>query len=110
MVAFPPRTPAPEILQNFKGINLRQDGLGLADEECLKSINADMHTQLGVLRLRLGRALLNGANLGNAVRTLDRHGNRRYQVAGTALYRNWSSILTEGSLTSSPSIIVLFQR
>lgn len=85
-----------ETLSGFLGVSLRRDGLSIADEQCLYAIEADFHTLYGAIKVRQGRTLLNATQLGGglALRTLARHNTRRYQVAGTVLYRDWSSILT----------------
>jgi hypothetical protein len=83
-----------ESTSGFLGINLRRDSLSLADEDLLRAINADLHRTPGVIRLRQGRTLQPGAALPGAVRTLTRHGLRQYQVAGSGLFRDGTSILT----------------
>lgn len=80
--------------QGFLGVNLRRDRLSLADQEVAYAINADLHTYPGVAVLRFGKTTVYDSALATAVRYLARHNNTRYQVAGTVLYRNATSILT----------------
>ena len=78
----------------FLGIDLKHDGLSVADHDVLRAINADLHAQLGTIRLRAGRTSLGDTGSGIAIRTIDRHNTRRYQVSGTVLYRDFTSALT----------------
>lgn len=82
-----------EILPRFLGVNLRQDRLSIADDECARAINADFHAIVGSISVRRGYTLLvTGGS--SAVRTLARHESRRYHADGTVLYRDGSSIVT----------------
>jgi len=81
-------------IRGFLGVNLRQERMDLADEELAKAINADLHSQLGTVVLRLGRTKTFDPALPGAIRRLAKINTRRYQVAGLSLYRNQSSILT----------------
>lgn len=91
---IPQKAPQSEGLRGFLGVNLRRDRLSLADAEVAKSINADFHTRPGTILLRHGRSLLSSTELGGAVRLLARLNDHRYALAGTTLYRNFSSALT----------------
>lgn len=93
-VLLPPKAPQSDSLRGFLGVNLRRDRLQLADEDCARAINADFHTRPGVALLRLGRQLVSTTTLSGAVRLLARLSERRYQIAGTALYRDFASIVT----------------
>ena len=83
-----------ETLQGFLGVNLRRDRLNLADGEVARAINADLHRQPGTALVRLGRSDQFSTSLGDTIRRLAKHNGRRYQLAGTQLYTNQSSILT----------------
>jgi hypothetical protein len=98
--AFPQKPHQPEQLRSFRGVNLRLDRLSLEDSDCARAIDADLHSRPGVLRLRLGRALLSSTQLDGAVRRLARLNSTRYQIAGTTWYRNFTSLRTglSGSL------------
>lgn len=87
-----------EGLRGFLGINLRRDRLSLADGAVARAINADFHRTPGVALLRLGRTNQSGNNLGATLRRLAKHNSVRYQVAGTTLYADETSILTGLSL------------
>ncbi len=85
----------PTDLHSFRGVNLRQDRLDLADDDLARVINADLHTLPGVVQARLGRSTQFSTALADTViRRLAKHNARRYQVAGQAVYRNQVSILT----------------
>jgi len=91
-----------ETLAQWTGVNLRQDGLSMADQDVLRAIDADFHTQVGTILPRKGRVVMDGSStLGSPIRTLVRHLGRRYQVAGSALYRNWTPILV--GLSADPA-------
>lgn len=82
-------------IRGFLGVNLRTERLDLADEELAKAINADLHTQPGSIVLRLGRTKQFSSALSDTViRRLAKINSKRYQVAGTAVYRDQVSILT----------------
>ena len=98
-----------DTLTGFLGVNLRQDPLTLADTDVLRAINADLHRTPGAIRLRAGRTLQSATSLGAAVRTLARHSSRRYEVAGTALYRDMVSILTGLNGTTLQTTLVPYQ-
>lgn len=79
----------------FLGVNLRRDRLSLADEELAKAINADLHSQLGSIVLRLGRTKQFTTALADTViRRLAKINALRYRVAGRAVYRAQTSVLT----------------
>lgn len=94
-----------ETLQAWSGVNLRTDGLAVGSDELLRAVNADLHSQLGVIRVRAGRQLLSSTNLGAAVYGLFRHNGRRYQAAGTTLYRDFTSILTGLAGSVRPTVL-----
>jgi hypothetical protein len=95
-----------ETLTNFVGVNLRKDPLSLDDGELVRSVNADLHTELGVLRVRKGRQRLHPTQLALApVTALFRHLGRRYQVAAQTLYRNFVPILTGLEGFARPTVI-----
>jgi hypothetical protein len=93
-----------ETLSSWSGVNLRVDPLAVDNHELLRAVNADLHTQLGVIRVRQGRQLLSATNLGAPVNGLWRHNGRRYQAAGVTLFRNFVSILTDLIGTVSPTV------
>ena len=71
----------------FLGVNLRQDRVSLADEEVAKSINADLHSQPGVIVLRLGRTAQNTSALTDLIiRRIAKINNHRYRMVGQSLY------------------------
>jgi len=81
-------------VQGFLGINLRQDRVSLADAELAKAINADLHSQLGVVVLRFGRTKQNSVALADqAIRRLARINSVRYRVAANTVYRDTSQIV-----------------
>lgn len=81
--------------RSFLGVNLRTERVDLADEELAKSVNADLHTQPGSIVIRLGRTKQFSSALTDLViRRLAKINSRRYQVAGTSVYRDQTSILT----------------
>ena len=78
----------------FLGVNLRQDRVSLADEELAKAINADLHSQPGVIVLRMGRTAQNSSALADLViRRIAKINNHRYRVAGQSLYCGETVIL-----------------
>jgi len=79
-------------LVNFLGVNLRRDPSNLRDEDVARAINADLHTKVGTAMLRKGRSRLYSVD--GSVRGLARFGTDRYALAGTALYKNGSSLVT----------------
>ena len=82
-------------IRGFLGVNLRTERVDLADEELAKAVNADFHTQPGTIVLRLGRTKQFSVALTDLViRRLAKINSKRYQVAGTAVYRDQTSILT----------------
>lgn len=88
-----PRTLKPEGLKGFIGVNLRREALSLADGDVARAINVDLHSLPGVLQARLGSRLLLDVGAGSGrVRRLTRYSARRYQVKGTTLYRDGTSI------------------
>src|SRR5262252_3426428 len=102
MPAMSSQTLPRETLAQWTGVNLRQDGLSMADQDVLRAIDADFHTQVGTILPRKGRVVMDGSStLGSPIRTLVRHLGRRYQVAGSALYRNWTPILV--GLSADPA-------
>jgi hypothetical protein len=75
----------------FLGVNLRQDRVSLADEDMAKAINADFHSQPGVIVLRHGRTQHNTDVLADLeIRRLAKINGHRYQVAGTHLYCDYT--------------------
>jgi hypothetical protein len=82
-------------VHGFLGVNLRKERVSLADQELATAINADLHSQPGVVVLRLGRTKQFAAALADlTIRRLARINSVRYQVAANAVYRNQSQILT----------------
>lgn len=87
----------------FLGVNLRQDRVSLADEELAKAINADLHTQPGVIILRLGRTQQNAFALTDLViRRIAKINGHRYRVAGQSVYCDETRVIN-GLL--SPNLI-----
>lgn len=81
-------------IRGFLGVNLRNERMDLADEELAKAINADLHSQLGTVVLRLGRTKQFTTALTNlAIRRLAKINSRRYQIASLEMYRDQVSIL-----------------
>lgn len=81
--------------RGFLGVNLRRDRLSLGEMELARAINADLHTVLGSIRLRLGRTpVLRTALNQHAVRRLARVNGVRYIVADDRLYRSVAGGLT----------------
>src|SRR5919108_4492481 len=93
-VPLVPKTLQRESLGGFRGVNLRQDRLSLADEDVARAINIDFHRHPGVALLRLGSSTQFSTSLGATIRRLARYNSVRYQVAGTVLYANQASLLT----------------
>jgi hypothetical protein len=91
-----------EALYGFVGIDLKHDPISIADHAVMRAINADLHTQVGTMKLRAGRSSLGDTGSGSAIRTMALHNTRRYQVAGTNLYRNFISI--SSSLSASNQV------
>ena len=60
-------------LHTWSGVNLRPDGLAVGEHELLRAMNADLHTELGVIRPRYGRTLLAPTTLPAPVYGLFRH-------------------------------------
>lgn len=85
--------PHADTLTGFIGVNLRRDRLSLADGECARAINADLHTFPGVLRPRRGTIPLATAG-GSVVSRLLRQSGARYALSATAWYRNEVAIVT----------------
>src|SRR5438309_88134 len=103
---MPQATLAPLGSARFLGVNLRQNRLALADEECAKAINADFHTQFGAIVLRLGKGVLYSSILADlVVRRLGRIPPKRWQVAGTSVYRDGVSVLSSLSSNLITSLI-----
>lgn len=85
----------------FLGVNLRQDRLSMADEDVAKAINADLHTQPGVIILRKGRTAQNSSALSDLViRRIAKINNYRYRVAGQSLYCG-DTVVLNGILNSN---------
>lgn len=85
----------------FLGVNLRQDRVSLADEELAKAINADLHSQPGVIVLRLGRTAQNTSALTDLViRRIAKINSYRYRVAGQSVYCGETRIIN-GLLSSN---------
>src|SRR5262245_4599617 len=104
-LAVPQKPQQSEGLRGFLGVDMRRDRLSLADEACAVAINADFHSRPGVIRLRQGRALLASTQLDGAVRLLTRLNQRRYQLAGTTWYRDFTSIRTGLSGKDRKSVV-----
>ncbi len=85
--------PHADTLTGFVGVNLRRDRLSLADGECARAINADLHTFPGVLRPRRGVVTIATAGT-DVVSRLTRQNARRYALSGTAWYRDEVAIVT----------------
>lgn len=88
----------------FLGVNLRQDRVSLADSEVAKAINADFHSQPGVIVLRLGRTAQDASALDDlAIRRLAKINDHRFRVAGQSLYCYDESYLKvlDGTLSSN---------
>jgi len=81
-------------VRGFLGVNLRRDRLDMADGDVARAINADFHRRPGVAIMRLGRTNQFSTSLGATIRRLAKHNGVRYQLAGTALYADETSILT----------------
>src|SRR3990172_6833609 len=82
-------------IKDFQGVNLRKDRVDLQDYKLAKAINADLHTSPGTIVLRKGRTKQFSTALSDLViRRLGKINAKRYQVAGTAVYRDQTSILT----------------
>lgn len=85
----------------FLGVNLRQDRVSMADEELAKAINADLHSQPGVIVLRLGRTAQNTSALSDdVIRRIAKINGNRYRVAGRSLYCGDTRIIN-GLLSSN---------
>ena len=81
-------------IPRFIGVNLRQDRMDLADEELAKAINADLHSAIGTIVLRLGRSKQFTSPLNDlVVRRLGKVNAIRYQVAGQSVYRDQAKII-----------------
>lgn len=83
-----------EGLSSFLGVNLRRDGLTLAEGELARAINADMQTRPGVLLRRRGRTPEFTTALAGPIRAIARHNAQRYHLAGGNWYRGTTSILS----------------
>ena len=78
-------------LRGFLGVNLRRDTLLLEPSELARSINADLHTLPGVIRLRKGRT--SNSTVGTeTVRHIARHNAQLYAFAGHFWYRGTTLI------------------
>jgi hypothetical protein len=96
-------------IRGFLGVNLRKERLDLADEELAKAINADLHTQPGTIVLRLGRTRQFTTALTDfAIRRLAKINSKRYQIAGTNVYRDQTSILS-GLSTNLITTVIPFR-
>jgi hypothetical protein len=74
------------------GLALRRDPLALPATALTRAVNLDLAAHPGVARRRAGsQTLLSG--LDGRVRALAHYAGRRYQVAGTTLYRDGIEIL-----------------
>lgn len=83
--------PHADTLTGFVGVNLRRDRLSLADGECARAINADLHTFPGVVRPRRGVVVLSSDGAG-IVSRLTRQNARSYMLAEGTWYRNGTAI------------------
>ena len=101
---MPTLASAQKTIRSFLGVNLRRDRLDLEDYELAKAINADLHSMLGSISLRLGRTSLFSSSLGGSVRRMGKVNSIRYQVANQTLYRNQSSISTSLSANKITTI------
>src|SRR5437867_2866570 len=79
----------------FLGVNLRKNRVSLADQDVARAINADLHSQVGTIVLRLGRTKqFTNALTETTIRRLAKINNIRYQVAGRSVFRNQVNILS----------------
>lgn len=93
-LAIPQRLLQREALGSFLGVNLRKDPLSMADGDVVRSMNADMHLQPGILRPRKGRTALSSTTLPFPVTLVTSQAGTRYQVAGQVLYSNFSALIS----------------
>lgn len=92
---MPTFTKVKQEIRSFQGVNLRKDRLDLADEELAKAVNADLHNFPGSIVLRNGRSKLYTTALSDTtIRRISKINSMRYQVAGTTVYRDQTSVLT----------------
>jgi len=96
---------ATQEIKGFLGVNLSKDRLNLADDELAKAINADLHSQPGTILLRYSKNKQFSSGLGSSIRKLAKINSKRYQAAGTVLYRDQASILTGLSSNLITSVI-----
>lgn len=83
------------------GVNLRRDRLNLEDQDLAKAINADLHTEVGTILLRLGRSKQNSTALADVlIRRMARINSNRYRVAGQSVYCGTTKVL-DGTLSTN---------
>lgn len=78
-----------ETIEHLLGINLRTERAALTSQQLAKSINANLHDQVGTTALRDGRTTHYTPGLSSAVHGTfrNRTSGTRYQASGTTLYR-----------------------
>ena len=98
-----------ERLSVFQGTNLRRERTSLPDEDVARAINCDLHTQVGTALLRRGRTLVYSLPLAASgrMRLQDTFVSARYNVTGTVLYKNGTSLLTGLSGTLRTSLLAM---
>lgn len=103
----PHRQLEPDAVGRWVGVNLRPDPLRLPPEGLARALNVDLASHPGVALRRPGTtALLSG--LAGLVRYLARYQGRRYQVAGTTLYRD-GALLVGGLAATLRTTLQPFQ-
>lgn len=96
----------PENLRGFLGVNLRRDPLLLEPSELAQSIDADLHTRPGVVRLRKGRT--SHSVIAETVRQIARHNTRLYAFSGHLWYRE-TTLIGSGLHASLQNALVAYQ-
>ena len=99
----------PESLTVFQGVNLRRERLSLRDEDVARAINCDLHSQVGTALLRRGRTLVYSlpSTATGRMRLQETLVGARYNVCGTVLYKNGTSLVTGLSATLRTSLLAL---
>lgn len=82
----------PQIINQFTGVNIRQEPVDIADNELTNSQNADLHIHMGTIVVRLGRTVQAGPLTDLIVRRIARINATRYRIAGQNVYRETTKI------------------
>ena len=91
----------------FTGVNLRVARTAMTEGGVARSINADLHQQLGVAQLRAGRQLLSASLAGKSIRRITKINGSRFILADGNVYRDFT--LVKSTLSTDDGTLVPFR-